>query len=155
MSNSLRPHGLSTPGFCVHHQLLELTQTHVHWVRTKRVSTMSLTMLFRLLYETRLPHLSTLCRVSWVHPRDLNGRSESQNPGHCILLTLSNRLSSPPGQTQRENFESQGNLSPTSIFWLIFKVKAKCYFTYHIVTCLSILTSGNMAAFSKYWKNLA
>ena len=29
MSDSLRPHGLSTP---VHHQLLELVQTHVHWV---------------------------------------------------------------------------------------------------------------------------
>ena len=24
--------GCSTPGFSVHHQLLELTQTHVHWV---------------------------------------------------------------------------------------------------------------------------
>ena len=38
MSDSLRPHGLcdpmdcSTPGFPVHHQLLEFTQTHVHWV---------------------------------------------------------------------------------------------------------------------------
>ena len=29
--NSLRPHGLQ-PGFPVHYQLLELTQTHVHWV---------------------------------------------------------------------------------------------------------------------------
>ena len=26
------PMGYSTPGFPVHHQLLELTQTHVHWV---------------------------------------------------------------------------------------------------------------------------
>ena len=26
------PMGCSTPGFPVHHQLLELTQTHVHWV---------------------------------------------------------------------------------------------------------------------------
>ena len=32
MSNSLQPHGLSMPGFLVHHQLPELTQTHVHWV---------------------------------------------------------------------------------------------------------------------------
>ena len=33
MSNSLRPHGLhSTPGFPVHHQLLELAQTRVHQV---------------------------------------------------------------------------------------------------------------------------
>ena len=32
MSNSLRPHGCSMPGFPVHHQLLELTQTHVHQV---------------------------------------------------------------------------------------------------------------------------
>ena len=32
MSDSLQPHGLQTPGFPVHHQLLELTQTHVHWV---------------------------------------------------------------------------------------------------------------------------
>ena len=29
--NSLWPHGL-LPGLPVHHQLLELTQTHVHWV---------------------------------------------------------------------------------------------------------------------------
>ena len=29
ISNSLRPHGSSMPGFPVHHQLLELTQTHV------------------------------------------------------------------------------------------------------------------------------
>ena len=32
MSNSLGPHGLQHAGFPVHHQLLELTQTHVHWV---------------------------------------------------------------------------------------------------------------------------
>jgi len=32
MSDSLRPHGLSTAGFCVHHQLPEFTQTHVLWV---------------------------------------------------------------------------------------------------------------------------
>ena len=32
MSNSLWPHGLSTPGFTVHHQLPELTQAHVHRV---------------------------------------------------------------------------------------------------------------------------
>ena len=32
MSNSLRPHGLSTPGFPVHHQLPELAQTHVQQV---------------------------------------------------------------------------------------------------------------------------
>ena len=31
LSNSLRPHG-RTPGLPVHHQLPELTQTHVHWV---------------------------------------------------------------------------------------------------------------------------
>ena len=30
MSDSLRPHGLQHPGFPVHHQLLEFTQTHVH-----------------------------------------------------------------------------------------------------------------------------
>ena len=30
ISNSLRPHGSSMPGFPVHHQLLELVQTHVH-----------------------------------------------------------------------------------------------------------------------------
>ena len=33
VSNSLWPHGGgSTLGFSVHHQLLEFTQTHVHWV---------------------------------------------------------------------------------------------------------------------------
>ena len=32
MSDSLQPYGLQHPGFPVHHQLLELTQTHVHWV---------------------------------------------------------------------------------------------------------------------------
>ena len=32
MSNSLQPHGLNTPGFPVHHQLPELTQTQVHRV---------------------------------------------------------------------------------------------------------------------------
>ena len=32
MSNSLRPHGLALPGPPVHHQLSELTQTHVHCV---------------------------------------------------------------------------------------------------------------------------
>ena len=31
MSHSLWPHAL-TPDFPVHHQLLEVTQTHVHWV---------------------------------------------------------------------------------------------------------------------------
>ena len=32
VSNSLRPMDCSTPGFPVHHQLLELAQTHVHRV---------------------------------------------------------------------------------------------------------------------------
>ena len=32
MSESLWPHTCSTPGFTVHHQHPELTQTHVHWV---------------------------------------------------------------------------------------------------------------------------
>ena len=32
VSNSLRHHGCSTPGFPVHHQMLELAQTHVHQV---------------------------------------------------------------------------------------------------------------------------
>ena len=32
VSDSLRLMDCSTPGFPVHHQLLELTQTHVHWV---------------------------------------------------------------------------------------------------------------------------
>ena len=31
MSNSLRLHGLSTPGFPVLHYFLEFAQTHVHW----------------------------------------------------------------------------------------------------------------------------
>ena len=30
VSDSLQPHGLLLPGLPVHHQLLELTQTHVH-----------------------------------------------------------------------------------------------------------------------------
>ena len=32
VSDSLHPMDCSTPAFPVHHQLLELTQTHVHWV---------------------------------------------------------------------------------------------------------------------------
>ena len=32
MSTLCDPTDCSTPGFLVHHQLLELTQTHVHWV---------------------------------------------------------------------------------------------------------------------------
>ena len=32
MSDSLQPMDCSTPDFPVHQQLLELTQTHVHWV---------------------------------------------------------------------------------------------------------------------------
>ena len=32
MSKSLQPMDCSMPGFSVHHQLLELAQTHVHWV---------------------------------------------------------------------------------------------------------------------------
>ena len=32
MSDTLPPHGCSTPGLPVHHQALELTQTHVHRV---------------------------------------------------------------------------------------------------------------------------
>ena len=32
MSDSLWPHDCSTPGLPVHQQLLEFTQTHVHWV---------------------------------------------------------------------------------------------------------------------------
>ena len=32
MSDFLRPHDCSTPGFPVHYQLLELAQTNVHWL---------------------------------------------------------------------------------------------------------------------------
>ena len=32
VSDSLRPMNRSTPGLPVHHQFLEFTQTHVHWV---------------------------------------------------------------------------------------------------------------------------
>ena len=32
LSDSTQPHGLQDPGFPVHHQLPEFTQTHVHWV---------------------------------------------------------------------------------------------------------------------------
>ena len=32
VSNFLRPHGCSTPGFPVHHQLPEIAQTHVHQI---------------------------------------------------------------------------------------------------------------------------
>ena len=32
VSDSLQPHDCSMPGLPVHHQLLEFTQTHVHWV---------------------------------------------------------------------------------------------------------------------------
>ena len=32
MSNSLQPMDCSTPGFPVHHQLPDFTQTHFHWV---------------------------------------------------------------------------------------------------------------------------
>ena len=32
VSDSLQPHDRSTPGFPVHHQLPEFTQTHMHWV---------------------------------------------------------------------------------------------------------------------------
>ena len=32
MFDSLQTHGCSTPGFPVHHQPLEPTQTHAHWV---------------------------------------------------------------------------------------------------------------------------
>ena len=32
VSSSLRPHGLQQPGFPVHHQIPELTPTHVHWI---------------------------------------------------------------------------------------------------------------------------
>ena len=32
VSDSLWPHGCSTTGLLVHHQLLKFTQTHVHWV---------------------------------------------------------------------------------------------------------------------------
>ena len=32
VSDSLQPHGLSTPGLPVHHQLPEPAQTHVHWI---------------------------------------------------------------------------------------------------------------------------
>ena len=32
VSDSLWPHGPQVPGLPVHHQLLEITQTHVHWV---------------------------------------------------------------------------------------------------------------------------
>ena len=41
ISNSLRPLDCSTPGFSVHHQLPELTQTHVHRVSRWRHPTIS------------------------------------------------------------------------------------------------------------------
>ena len=146
VSNSLRPNGLHhtrlpcpspTPGAYSNSCPLSQDQESVNHVSNHAV----------------LPSLSdmatspsTFCRASWVPSNDLNGRSESQIPGYGLLLTLSNRFSSPP-RSNPENFESQGNLCPTSIFWLIFKVKVKSYFTCHIVTFLFILTSGEHGCF--------
>ena len=49
MSNSLQPHGRSTPGSSVLHHLLEFAQIHVHWVSDLTVSSNHLILCHPLL----------------------------------------------------------------------------------------------------------
>ena len=52
MSDSLQPHGLSTPGFPVLHYLLEFAQIHVHWVGDAISSSASPLLILPLIFPS-------------------------------------------------------------------------------------------------------
>ena len=61
------PMDCSTPGFPVHHQLLEPAQTHLHWVddATQRSSSLSLLLLLPSIF----PRISVFSKESVLHIR--------------------------------------------------------------------------------------
>ena len=61
------PMDCSTPGFPVHHQLLELTQTHVHWVSDTIQPSYSLSSL--LLLPSIFPSIRVFWNESALHIR--------------------------------------------------------------------------------------
>ena len=67
MSDSLRPHDCSTPGLPVHHQLLELAQTHVHRISDPS----SHLILYRplLLLSSIFPSIRVFSNESVLHIR--------------------------------------------------------------------------------------
>ena len=77
--------GCSTPGFPVHHQLLELAQTHVHWVSDAIQSSPSPPLLLPSIF----PSISVFSNESALHARwpKCWSFSLSISPS-CIMFSL-------------------------------------------------------------------
>ena len=65
MSDSLRPHGLQQPGFPVHHQLPEPTQTHVHQVSNAISSCLPLNLPPSIFPSIRVFSKESVLRIRW------------------------------------------------------------------------------------------
>ena len=72
MSDSLRPHGLQHTSFPVHHQPLELAQTHVHWIVMPFMNAMVMPFIFccPLLLPSIFPSIrifsnESVLRIRW------------------------------------------------------------------------------------------
>ena len=90
MSNSLRPHGLQHTSLpCVHHQLQELAQTHVHWVLFQWVSSLhQVAKVFELSFSISPSNeYSGLIsfRMDWIDLLQSKGTSTHHNSKASIL----------------------------------------------------------------------
>ena len=95
----------STPGLLVHHQLLESTQTHVHWVSDAIQPSNPLSSLspptfnlsqhlkleeFKTLEKAMAPHSSTLAwKIPWMEEPGRLQSMGSQRVGHDWVTSLS------------------------------------------------------------------
>ena len=94
MSDSLRPHDYSTPGFPVHHQLPELAQIHVHRIGDGVMMPSSHLILCcpLLVLPSIFPSIRVFSNQSVFHIRWAKYRSFSINPSNIHSGLISFRM---------------------------------------------------------------
>ena len=108
VSDALQPMDRSTPGLPVHHQLLEFTQTHVHWVSDAIQPSHPLSSPFPPafnLFSIRVFSIESALRIRWpkywsftfnISPSNEHSGLISFRMDWLHLLEVQGALKSPP-----------------------------------------------------------
>ena len=107
------PMDCSMPGFPVHHQLLELAQTHVHWVSDAFQASHPLSSpsppAFNLSLHQGLFYESVLC-IRWPKYWSFSINPSNEYSGLVFLLSRDSQESSPAPQSESINSSVLGLL---------------------------------------------
>ena len=139
VSDSLRPHEFSVPGFPVHHQLLELTQTHVHQVSDMPSNHLILCCPL-LLLPSVFPSIRVFLNESAVHIRW---------PKYCSFSFSISPSNEHPGLISfrmdwLDLFAVQGTLKRSSLTPQFKNISS---------LVLSLLYGPALTSIHDYWKN--